>query len=153
MDFDEFDAILNSVRASEIVARFPPEFQPFGFRRASDDEIAGAESALRVSLPSAYRQFMTRYGGGQFLFLDLLPVAATEPRIENLVGVNQAEAIPGFIAAAPVGTGDWWGFEVREGSCDERVSFWYHDDKVVESKYPDFFEFLVDVGLRASGRS
>jgi hypothetical protein len=151
VDFDEFEAVLSGVRASSIITRSSPELQPFGFRRASGDEIALAESALGVSLPLEYRQFMTTYGGGQFLFLDLLLVAAADQRLEDIIGVNRAEAIPGFIAIAPVGTGDWWGFEVRDSGCDERVSFWYHDDGVVEAKYSGFLEFLVEVGLRASG--
>ncbi|WP_427885156.1 hypothetical protein ACQHIV_23525 [Kribbella sp. GL6] len=35
--------------------------------------------------------------------------------------------------------------------CEERVSFWYHDDQVVEAAYSGFLEFLDGVGLRSAG--
>jgi hypothetical protein len=53
-----------------------------------------------------------------------------------------------FVAVAPVGTGDWWGFRVQDGVCAEAVDFWFHDDDVFEPAGSDFLEFLVQQGLK-----
>jgi hypothetical protein len=50
-------------------------------------------------------------------------------RAEDLLSVNQGTmAPPDFVAVAPVGTGDWWGFASVNGVCDERVNFFDHED-------------------------
>ncbi|WP_370013479.1 SMI1/KNR4 family protein [Nocardiopsis sp. Huas11] len=70
---------------------------------------------------------------------------------EDLITINQSSFIPeGFLAVAPVGTGDWWGFPVREGVCTDTMVFLDHGDGMTEELGLDFLEFLVREGLRAS---
>jgi hypothetical protein len=148
VEFTDFEARLADVRSSPSVAVLPAEMQMFDFIAVTDERMVAVEAALRVRLPAKYRQFMKGYGGGQFLFVDLLPAVSSEGR-EDLISVNGgAGPQPVFVAVAPVGTGDWWGFRVQDGVCVDAVDFWFHDDDVFEPASSDFLEFLVQQGLR-----
>ena len=148
MDFEQFENLLADVRGGSSVTGLPPEIQVFDFLPASEEDLARVESELGVALPAIYRQFMTRYGGGEFLFLDLLPALMADG--EDLLTVNMSEGrrIRDFVAVAPVGTGDWWGFQCSDGESAEAVSFWFLDDDRFEFANADFLEFLVEKGLR-----
>jgi antitoxin YobK len=147
-DFNEFELLIDRVRAEQQARTLPDDFQVFDSWKASEAQIVNAEEALGVQLPPKYTQFMTLYGGGVFKFVELLPIVSPSPKDENLVAVNEEgfrEA--GFIAIAPVGSGDWWGFTVYGGRCGDTVDFWDHEDGSIEISTMDFLEFLVRKGL------
>ncbi|MDI6105896.1 hypothetical protein QLQ12_45730 [Actinoplanes sp. NEAU-A12] len=54
----------------------------------------------------------------------------------------------GFLAIAPVGTGDHWGFPVIDGCCSEQVWFHFHDAGDDELVAQDFLEFVASRGLK-----
>lgn len=148
MDFDEFEAQLASVRAQRVRDDMPEELNPFDAITASEAQLAETETTLNVRLPDQYKEFLRRIGGGAFLFLDVLPAEAKEAVFEDLVSVNRGPMrILDFIAVAPVGTGDWWGFPVAGGVCDERVFFWDHETGDLQLESRDFLEFLAKHGL------
>ena len=154
MEFDEFEALVERIRAEQRTRILPEGFQVFDSWKASEAQIAHAEKSLGVQLPLKYKRFMTLYGGGVFKFVELLPIISPSPRDENLVAVNEGyfhEA--GFIAVAPVGTGDWWGFTVHGDRCGDTVDFWGHEEGSVEPSMMDFLEFLVRKGLNSSLRT
>lgn len=102
-----------------------------------------------MRFPRKYREFMKRYGGGHFLFIDLLPVISKNARLEDVPTVNDDASWRGsFVAVAPVGTGDWWGFSVVDGECKDGVDFIYHEDGQIEEGSCDFLEFLSEQALR-----
>ena len=120
-------------------------------RTASVDELASIEELLGVVLPMRYKTFMIRYGGGQFGFVDLLPLTGQPPDgAENVVSVSH-ESFPdgSFIAVAPVGTGDYWGFPVVDGRCLDEVWFHFHDAGDDKREASDFLEFVARRGLRS----
>ncbi|WP_108990757.1 SMI1/KNR4 family protein [Streptomyces coelicoflavus] len=149
MEFDEFEEHLSraSVRRASLVGS--SDIEVFEGQIASESELSTAENTLGVELPEKYKQFMKRHGGGEFLFIDLLPIIASDSQEDDLLGVNSREFLSsGFIAVAPVGTGDWWGFSVVEGCCNDRVDFRDHEDGRVHSVASDFLDFLAHEGLR-----
>lgn len=149
MEFDEFEALLHDARAKYAGDRIPEGLSLFDFLRASDQDLDQVEMELAVHLPSKYREFMKRYGGGQFLFVDLLPAISEGDRLEDLVMVNRDASWRGaFFAVAPVGTGDWWGFSVADGVCKASVDFIYHEDGIIEEGQQDFLDFLAKRALR-----
>ncbi|MEV8065065.1 SMI1/KNR4 family protein [Streptomyces sp. NPDC085995] len=150
MEFEEFEAILSAARTERAGQSLPEGFQLFDSWVASDADLSHAEQTLRARLPEKYKEFMRRHGAGQFLFLDLLPVVSVDEQQDDLLSVNEEEFRGGeFVAVAPVGTGDWWGFRVVDGVCLDRVDFVDHEDGSVSSAYSDFLEFLARRGLRA----
>ncbi|TDB78738.1 SMI1/KNR4 family protein [Micromonospora sp. KC721] len=54
-----------------------------------------------------------------------------------------------FIAIAPAGTGDHWGFPVTDGRCQDEVWFHFHDAGNPELETADFLEFIARHGLRS----
>lgn len=118
---------------------------------ASAEDIAEAERALGATLPGQYKAFMMRHGGGQFGFLDLLPIptTASAQRVDDLVSISQAELPDGsFVAVAFVGTGDYWCFPVLDGGCGDEVWFHYHDAEAPTLEAPDFLDFVARRGTQ-----
>jgi hypothetical protein len=153
VEFSEFDALVQAarVRHANLNHLDLGEFRLFDEYRASQDDLARLEVALQTRLPAKYREFMRRYGGGQFCFVDLLPVVDPSGRGEDVAAVNRSESwSTGFVAIAPVGTGDYWGFVSRDGVCDDAVSFRFHEDGSLEVAASDFLEFAARFGLTGS---
>lgn len=151
MEFEELEAQVESFRAERAGRQYPPGFQLFDSMTATDAELAAAEAALGTRLPSKYRRFMQAFGGGVFSFVELLPVRSPDSSDEDLLSVNLgAYAVPNFVAVAPVGTGDWWGFVSSDGVCSEQVSFVDHEDGAVQVQFGDFYEFALTKGLRVA---
>ncbi|MFF0761529.1 SMI1/KNR4 family protein [Streptomyces sp. NPDC003737] len=149
MEFKDFSAILERVRATRS-GNIPSDIQLLDSWLASDSEIRHAEDELGVRLPEKYKEFMQRIGGGQFIFIDLLPVVSPEGRHEDVVEVNQREPWANdFVAVSPVGTGDWWGFNAVGGICGDEVFIRIFEDGSREVEASDFLEFAARQGLRA----
>ena len=112
--------------------------------RATEDELSTTESQLGTQLPAKYKQVMTTYGGGMFGFVDLLPVRAPNGGADDLVKANTGSyVIADFVAVAPVGSGDMWGFATSGGVCAEVVSIWDHETGEIRFDSDDLFAFLA----------
>ncbi|MEU4623344.1 SMI1/KNR4 family protein [Actinoplanes sp. NPDC023801] len=115
------------------------------------EEAASVDRELAVVLPDKYKAFMMRYGGGVFGFVELLPLIPVPSTSDDLRTVNVREfADRRFVAVAPVGTGDHWGFPVTDGRCSEQVWFHFHDAGGHEPVAADFLDFMAEYGLRSS---
>jgi hypothetical protein len=92
---------------------------------------------------------MMRYGGGMFGFVELFPIVS-RGRGDDVVAVNRRE-FPDreFVAVAPVGTGDHWGFPVTNGRCRDEVWFHFHDADDPSLDADDFLEFVACRGLES----
>ena len=154
MDFEEFDQHVQSLRARAARSGFEEieDFKVIEGLTASAEEIAEAERALGSTLPARYKTFMMRYGGGQFGFLDLLPIptaGSAHHHVDDVVSVSQAEFPDGsFVAVAPVGTGDYWCFPVLDGQCSDEVWFHYHDASDPTPEAVDFLDFMARRGTQ-----
>lgn len=149
MDFNELQEQIDLARVRHTSPELPEDDVLFESWMASDDDLSRVEDQLRTRLPEKYKEFMKRFGGGQFLFVDLLPAISQDDRIDDLLTVNQGEyAMPNFVAIAPVGTGDYWGFVSLQGLCEQGVSFYSWEDGSIESQFSDFLEFAALQGLR-----
>jgi hypothetical protein len=122
MDLAEFDALTETLRrwSAESVARHG--FALIEGLTATADEVVGMEHRLGVSLPEQYKAFMMRYGGGMFGFVELFPITGGSPTLPDIGSVNGEEfSDRSFIAVAPSGTVDFWGFPVAGGRCGDEV--------------------------------
>lgn len=154
MEFREFQVLVDAAHAEHVSKGYPPEIKLFDFLTASQEDIASVEAQLGTILPAKYKQVMTHYGGGGFAFVDLLPGRPADgSNGGDLVTNNSGHwAIPGFIAVAPVGSGDMWGFVSHDGRCHDAVSFWDHEDGHIAFDSNDFLDFLASKGLRRPPR-
>ena len=147
MDFTEFDQLVEPLPARSAAMQAAHGFVLIDARTASGQELHDAEQRLGATLPSRYKTFMMRYGGGQFGSVDLLPVTPI-PDGEDIVLASQREDPSGsFVVVAPVGTGDYWGFPVINGRCSDQVWFRFHDAGDPELAAPDFLTFGANHGL------
>jgi antitoxin YobK len=129
MDFLEFDALAEPLRQKSAGSAAAYGFVLIEGQTATVDEVADVEQQLGVNLPEKDKAFMMRYGGGQFGFVDLFPIVTSSSGYgENPMSVNDRQFPERtFIAVAPVGTGDHWGFPVVDGRCRDEVWFTFHD--------------------------
>ncbi|MEU6074238.1 SMI1/KNR4 family protein [Micromonospora sp. NPDC047074] len=153
MDLEEFDQHVQSLRTRAARSGFEEieDFKVIEGLTVSAEDITEAERALGATLPEPYKAFMLRYGGGQFGFLDLLPMptASSAHHVDDVVYVSQAEFPDGsFVAVAPVGTGDYWCFPVLDGRCSDEVWFHYHDADDPTLEAPDFLDFVARRGTQ-----
>lgn len=151
MDLAEFDTLADMLRQRSAVSQAEYGFALIDGRVATAGEIADIERRMGVILPDKYKTFMTRYGGGMFGFLDLLPVAANPEGHDDDVWTVNSREFPdrSFVAVAPVGTGDYWGFPVTDGRCRDEIWFRFHDAGEPELVATDFLEFVASRGLRS----
>ena len=140
---------MESVKKEQAKSFCPEGMTPFDVHPSSESDIQRAESELNIVLPEKYKEYMLKHGGGQLLFLDVLPVVSLDGRMEDLIEANQADYREfGFVAVAPVGTGDYWGFSLDSNVCREEIYFRFHEDGITERVADDFLEFLAAIALR-----
>jgi antitoxin YobK len=151
MDFAEFDALAEVLRQKSAASQAEYDFALIDGCVATAGEIADIERRMGVVLPDKYKTFMIRYGGGAFGFVDLFPVVAEpEEHDDDLWAVNSREFPDrSFVAVAPVGTGDCWGFPVTDGRCHDEIWFHFHDAGDAQLVAADFLEFVADHGLKS----
>jgi hypothetical protein len=116
---------------------------------ASEADVVTAETALAVSFPREYRAFVQRFGGGYFAFTNVFSVDAGSDW--SIVDRNSALGLLNrrFIAFSENGCGDYYGFRLADGVCENAVMFFDHDSGEIHSTdYRDLYEYLVAVGLR-----
>jgi antitoxin YobK len=150
MDIMQFDLLAESLRQESAASLAKYGFPLIEGYTVTEREISEVETHLDVILPELYKAFMIRYGGGRFGSVELFPIVSHDSGDENLRSVNDRE-FPDrtFIAVAPVGTGDHWGFPVTSSRCHDQVWFRFHHAGKPELDAADFLEFMARHGCRA----
>ncbi|MEH1127339.1 SMI1/KNR4 family protein [Micromonospora sp. CPCC 206061] len=151
MEIAQFDVLVESLRRASAASLAKYGFPLIEGLTVTGDEVTKVETRLGVALPEKYKAFMVHYGGGMFGTVDLFPISRHgTDHDDDLASVNDRE-FPDrtFIAVAPVGTGDHWGFPVTNGQCHDEVWFRFHDVGDPELHAVDFLEFVARHGLRA----
>ncbi|GAA3254562.1 SMI1/KNR4 family protein [Dactylosporangium siamense] len=148
-----FDALAEPFlrKAAEWAAR--EGFTTIDRYTCTPEVIARVEAQMGVTFPEQYKAFMTRYGGGMFGYLELFrPVDPDAPETDLDIRSENDLEFPDrdFIAVAPVGTGDYWGFPVTDGRCHEQIWFHFHDGYERKLVAADFLEFVAEHGLKSS---
>ena len=118
---------------------------PLSLERIRDFELQHG-----VELPDAYRQFLMRYGAGDFAFTAIYSPDPSSDwslwrQLEQFLGARRD-----FVPFAENGCGDYYGFPVASGSCEDRVVWADHEQaySISETPYGGFIDFLVTEGLR-----
>jgi antitoxin YobK len=145
MEISDFEQLTAAAKSEH-----PQWFLVFNGLVARQVDVSNAEEQLGARLPTKYKWFMENYGGGAFAFTDILPVVMPDESGESVISVNAENTwSEPFIAVAPVGTGDWWGFLVKSGECSDEVHMHDHEDGTISLQADDFLEFAAKHSLRA----
>ncbi len=149
MTLDEFAAILEVARNDKFL--FPLEIiEEFNWiaSPASAGEIDQVQRALDVQLPEDYTTFLKKYGGGVFGQVDIFTVDVSH---NSYILIDQPRFAEGreFIAVSPNGCGDYYGYRVVDGKCQDKVMFWDHEigGLIEPTEFNDIFEFIVRNGF------
>jgi hypothetical protein len=151
MEFAEFDELVEVLRQESTASQAEHGFALIDGWVATAGEIADVERRMGVIFPDKYKIFMIRYGGGEFGFVDLFPVVTGGQMHEDDLWTVNSREFPdrSFVAVAPVGTGDYWGFPVTDGRCHGEIWFHFHDAGAPQFEAADFLEFVANHGLKA----
>ncbi|MEZ5979245.1 MAG: SMI1/KNR4 family protein [Planctomycetota bacterium] len=95
-------------------------------------DLLRAEQALGCRLPEAFIEFQKLMGGRALPGLDVLRLAGASDESSSLVESNLRWRSPrhgfglaaGVVAFAPDGAGDFFCFDLRDGSADPEVVLW-----------------------------
>jgi hypothetical protein len=153
VDVAKFESLVEPLRRKSAESKAKHGHALIDGYTTTPEVIAHVEDRMDVIFPDKYKYFMTRYGGGVFGFVELLPIVGPdeESRDGDLRTVNdQFFPARDFVAVAEVGTGDYWGFPVTRGRCHDQVWFHFHDHDDREQAAADFLEFVAEHGLQSS---
>lgn len=139
------------VKVKEIAAKNPRLFALESDNRADDEMIKDVERYYDIILPDFYRDFVCHYGGGYF---GCVIVYSCDGKglfyiRDNAIKEWISEKL--FLPVVDFETGDFWGFEIKEGVCQDIVSLYSHEEEDVYELGMDFYEALLKYGLQDNG--
>ncbi|MBM3300042.1 MAG: SMI1/KNR4 family protein [Deltaproteobacteria bacterium] len=145
MTAEELDALVENVRAKEAW-----QFDGQRDTPLTAATIRAIEEAEQIQLPSSFKEFLARYGAGDFVFSQVY----SPDRNSGWNLWDQFQYMPDkkglLIPFSDNGAGDYYCFPVVSGVCEDRVVWADHEQNysITESQYRDFREFVADVCLR-----
>jgi len=146
MTFEEFTKFVDAMKL-----KHPFWFEFQGDGPISQQRIDAIEAEKNILFPENYKKFISTYGPGDFAFTSIY---SPDP-LQNCSLWNDIKSYPeiphDFIPFADNGCGDYLGFPVTEGHCEDRVLWADHEEGYIlaESDYPTFLDYLLIVGLKA----
>ena len=145
MTAEELDVLVESVRAKAA--------WQFGGQRDTPltaATISAIEVAEQIQFPSSYKDFLTRYGAGDFVFSQVYSPDRTSGwnLWDHFQYMPDKKGV--LLPLSDNGAGDYYCFPVVNGMCEDRVVWADHEQNynVINSEYRDFREFVVKVCLR-----
>jgi hypothetical protein len=111
-------------------------------------QLAQLERQQGIKFPSAYKEFLSTYGAGDF---GSVTVLSPDPKSEFLIWETTARLENrerGFLGVVELDS-DYYGFFIEQGVCSNDL--WSVDHEfgyeIYYMEYPDFFDFLAKVAL------
>lgn len=106
-------------------------------------DIEQIQNYYKVLFPKSYKEFLLQYGGGYFAFLVVYSLDEESPFfIKNNVEIDYVQD-RGFIPVIDFETGDVAGFRIVNGSCEEMISIYNHEEDIIIGTKMDFFDALA----------
>lgn len=145
MEIDEFNS-----KVSASAAKHPRLLALERDRAATEDMISRVEDYYQMPLPKPYKQFVQCYGGGYFGFVLVFSCDAEG----GFYLPNHADkdwvAKHAFLPVIDLETGDFGGFPIQEGIAQNTVAWYDHEEEAWREADVDFFEILLQLGLKVS---
>jgi len=127
------------------------QLEPFLFEMesdppASEELIQSVEKNLNVQFPLEFREFLKKYGSGEFAYTHLYSLSND---IENnIIEENKILNDKRVVAISDNGAGDYYCYLVKENYCESSIVILDHETgDFDEYYYKNIFEFLYLVGL------
>lgn len=137
-------------RVKNIIEKKPRLFALETDSRANGQMIESIESYYNVKLPETYKDFVKQYGGGYFGFIVVYSCDSNGMfYIKNKV-LKEWVLERDFLPVIDFETGDFLGFEIKEGVCQNIVTMYLHEENKLHEMGMDFYEVLLKYGLRSN---
>ena len=143
MEIDEFDS-----KVSAITARRPQLLALERDRKATEEMVDCVEAYYhQMRLPESYKAFVQRYGGGYFgAVLVFSCDAAGAFYLPDHAGKEWVTQ-HAFLPIIDLETGDYLGFPIREGSVEDTIAWYDHEENAWRETDRDFLELLLEQGM------
>lgn len=126
-----------------------PKLFCFGFdERASNKMIEEVEKYYNVRMCKEYKEFLELYGGGYFGFVVIFSCDHNSKFYikSNVLKDWVSEKL--FLPVVDLETGDFFGFEIMDGKCQNTISLYSHEEDMIYELEMDFYEILLKYGLK-----
>lgn len=133
MELSEFAINIEIARKNH-----PIWFELMSNRNITVKDITAVEEKLGIALPSDYKVFVERYGGGMVAFVKIYT-------LEELIEQNSSINCPSLLVVSDNGAGDLLGYKID--TEDRTIYLYEHDERRLVGKYSDLFSYICSVGL------
>lgn len=141
MTQNEFIEIVEQVKKTK-----PILFELETDKVMSEMAISQFENDNGIVIPDEYKQFVLEFGGGYFGYANIYSL---DKDSSFFILKNQYSVPNGYLAIADNECGDYYVLKLENGNALGKVLFYEHEEqRIVETKYKDVFEFLVGEGLK-----
>ena len=96
--------------------------------KANREMIELVENYYNVLLPNMYKNFVKQYGGGYKVLKEWVLRKK-------------------FLPVVDFETGDYLGFEITDGICQDKIVLYSHEEDEVRDLEMDFYDALLKYGL------
>ena len=118
--------------------------------RAEAQRIDDVEKYYEVTLPDSYKDFASQYGGGYFGFIVVYSCDCNGAFYIKKNVLKEWVLEKSFLPVVDLETGDFIGFEIKDGICQNMVALYSHEEGDVRKMEVDFYEALLIYGLKYS---
>lgn len=118
--------------------------------KASAEMIEIVEGYYGIKFPDSYKGFVSEYGGGYFGFIVVYSCDCNGMfYIKNIVS-KEWVLKKSFLPVVDFETGDLLGFEIENGVCRNVVSLYLHEENELHLLEMDFYDAILEHGLKAN---
>lgn len=118
---------------------------------ASTEQIAEMERLLGVQLPSKYRQFLSKFGGGSFGLTNIFSAYSDSDYYLPTRCEESRNYLPdGFVPFSDDGTGGLYVLKVSGQYLEDTVYYWNQDGGLSTTEFEDIFDFIARYAYTAA---
>lgn len=136
----------NKVR--QMVEKKPRLFALESDAKADIEKIEDVEKYYDAILPDAYKDFVNQYGGGYFGFIVVYSCDCNGMFYIKDNVLKEWVAEKSFLPVVDFETGDFLGFEIKAGICQNTIALYSHEEDELHEIEMDFYEALLKFGLK-----
>lgn len=141
MTYNQFIEIVEQIKKTK-----PILFELEKDKVVSEMDIFRFENDNSIVLPDEYKKFVIEFGGGYFGYSNIYSL---DKDSSFFILKNQHSVPDGYLAIADNECGDYYVLKIENDIVLRKVLFYGHEEqRIVETKYEDVFEFLVGEGLK-----
>ena len=141
------DSIIFQNRINVIMIEKPKLFAFESDDKANREMIELVENYYNVLLPDIYKNFVKQYGGGYFGFIIVYSCDCNGMFYIKDKILKEWVLKKKFLPVVDFETGDFLGFEITDGICQDKIVLYSHEEDEVRELEIDFYDALLKYGF------